>query len=97
MAKFELSIYGTNDEVIKKYETNHIPFGLTMDAAKLKEELAGETAVKQYDAIVQFIKTLFEGLTDEEIRRADYEDVVNTFNQVISAVGQIKGGNSKNA
>ena len=42
-------------------------------------------------------KEIFVGLTDEELEKADGFDVVNTFNQLVSAVGKINGGNSKNA
>ena len=39
MAKFELTIYGNNDEVIKKHATNICPFGVFIEAAGLEEEL----------------------------------------------------------
>lgn len=97
MAKFELSIYGENDEVLKKYETDHVRWGVLLQAVKLQEEIKDKGADEQFAAINKFIKSIFVGLTDEELEKADGMDVVNTFQQLISAVGKIKGGNSKNA
>lgn len=97
MSKFELSIYGENDEVLKKYETDHVRWGVFLQAVKLQEEIKGKAADEQFSAINQFIKSIFVGLTDEELEKADGLDVVNTFNQLLSAVGKINGGNSKNA
>ena len=96
MAKFELSIYGENDEVLKKYETDHVRWGVLLQAVKLQEEIKDKGADEQFAAINSFIKSIFIGLTDEELEKADGLDVVNTFQQLISAVGKIKGGNSKN-
>ena len=97
MSKFELSIYGENDEVLKKYETNHVRWGVLLQAVKLQEEIKGKGADEQFAAINQFVKSIFVGLTDEELEKADGLDVVNTFNQLISAVGKINGGKEKNA
>lgn len=97
MARFELSLYGENDEVLKKYETDHVRWGVLLKAVKLQEEIKDKGAEEQFEAINKFIKSIFVGLTDEELEKADGLDVINTFNQLISAVGNIKGGNSKNA
>lgn len=96
MARFELSIYGENDEILKKYETNHVRWGVLLQAVKLQEEIKGKGADEQFAAINQFVKSIFVGLTDEELEKADGLDVVNTFNQLVSAVSKINGGNSKN-
>lgn len=97
MSKFELSIYGENDELIKKYETNHVRWGVFLQAIKLKEEIKERPIDEQINAIGSFVKSIFPGITDEEIEKADGLDVINTFNQLVSAVGGISGGNSKNA
>lgn len=97
MAKFELSIYGENDEVLKKYETDHVRWGVLLKAVQLQEKIKDKGADEQFAAINKFIKSIFVGLTDEELEKADGMDVVNTFQQLMSAVGKIKGGNSKNA
>lgn len=96
MARFELSIYGENDECLKKYETDHVRWGVLLQAVKLQEEIKGKGAEEQFAAINQFIKMIFVGLTDEELEKADGLDVVNTFNQLISAVGKINGDKAKN-
>ena len=97
MARFELSIYGENDECLKKYETDHVRWGVFLQAVKLQEEIKGKGADEQFAAINEFVKSIFVGLTDEELEKADGLDVVNTFNQLVSAVGKINGGNAKNA
>lgn len=97
MARFELSIYGENDEVLKKYETDHVRWGVFLQAVKLQEEIKGKETAEQFAAINEFIKSIFVGLTDEELEKADGLDVVNTFNQLVAGVTKIKGGNSKNA
>ena len=93
--RFELSIYGTNDEVIKKYETNHIRWGLLIKATKIQEEIAGKSQEEQFKAISDFIKEIFVGITDEDITNADYLDVINTFKQLINSVSNINS--EKNA
>ena len=97
MAKFELSIYGEEDEKIKTFETDHIRWGVFLQAVKLQEEIKDKPADEQFKAINQFVKSIFVGLTDEDLEKADGLDVINTFKQLISAVGTINGGNSKNA
>lgn len=97
MAKFELTIYGEDDEAIKKYETDHVRWGVFLQALKLQDEIKDKGADEQLSAINEFIKSIFVGLTDEEIQKADGFDVINTFNQLISAVGKINGSKSKNA
>lgn len=98
MARFELSIYGDDDEVLKKYETDHIRWGTFLQAVKLNEEIKGKPADEQFKAINQFVKNIFRGLTDEDLDRADGMDVINTFNQLLKAFeSQFNGGGSKNA
>lgn len=97
MAKFELSIYGENDELIKKYETNHVRWGVFLQALKLHEEIKERPIGEKINAIGRFVKSIFPGITDEELEKADGMDIINTFNQLVSAVGGISGGNSKNA
>ena len=95
--KFELSIYGKDDECLKKYETDHVRWGVFLKAIKLQEEIKGKDTDAQFKGISEFIKSIFVGLTDEELEKADGFDIINTFNQLLSAAGKINGGNSKNA
>lgn len=89
MAKFELNIYGEDDEIIKKYETDYIRFGVLVEAAKITDMTDDKT-----ESIKKLVKRVFVGLTDEEIMLADWNDVVNTFIQVSSMAGNINS--SKN-
>lgn len=96
MAKFELSIYGKNDEVIKRFETEHIRWSVLLQAVKLQEKIKDKGPDEQFVAIGEFVKSIFEGLTDTDIQKADAFDIINTFKQLLSMVGSIGGGNSKN-
>lgn len=95
MAQFELNIYGKNDEILKKYETDHVRWGVFLNAIKLQEKIKDKSASEQFVAINEFIKSIFAGLTDKELEQADGADVMNTFKQLLSATGGIEG--SKNA
>lgn len=95
MAKYELSIYGENDELLKKYETDHIRWGVFLNAIKLQGKIKDKSASDQFSAINEFVKSIFVGLTDEELENADGKDVVNTFQQIVSEANGIDS--SKNA
>lgn len=98
MAKYELPIYGENDEIIKTHETNICPWAVFIQAAELQEELKDKSATEQMLSVNQILKAVFVNLTDEELMRADGTDVMNTFMQIVSGGQKIKGtSNSKNA
>lgn len=97
MSKFELTIYGEQDEALKKYETDHVRWSVFLKAVKLQDEIKNKDSDTQFNAISEFVKSIFVGLTDEELEKADGFDVINTFNQLLSATKKIGGGNSKNA
>lgn len=94
MARFELSIYNDQDEVVKKYEKEHVRWGVFLQAIKLREELKDKDLNEQFKHINDFMKAIFIGITDEELENADSNDILNTFNQLASAIGKV--GNSKN-
>ena len=96
MAQFELNIYGNNDEILNTYQTDHIRFGVLIEVVKLREEIKNMSEVEQFEIIVPLIKKIFPDMTDEDIEKADYEDVFNTFGQLMRKAEKI-GGNSKNA
>ena len=96
MAQFELNIYGGNDEIIKKFETDHVRWGVFSQALELNEALKDKTPAEMLAACGQFIKKIFPDLTDADLNNADVDDVFNTFKQLISKAQKI-GGNSKNA
>lgn len=96
MAKYELSIYGANDEVVKKYEANRCTWAVFVQAADLQEQMQGKPATEQLKSVNEILKAVFIGLTDEELMNADGEEVLNTFMQVVQGGQQIKNGNGKN-
>lgn len=97
MAKFELPIYGENDEVLKEYKTDIVRYGILEDAIKISEECKGGTAEEQLQAITPILQRVFKGLTEQELRDADLFTVFNVFNQIISLANGLQGNtNSKN-
>ena len=95
MAKYELSIYGENDEILKTYETNHVRWGVFVEASKVKDDIKDKPIEEQLKAINKLIQKVFDGLTDEELMLADTGDVFNTFKQLQNIGNDINGG-SKN-
>jgi hypothetical protein len=95
MAKFELNIYGNNDEILKTYATDRVRWGVFLQAVQLNESLAEKDAAEQFVLINDFIKKIFPELTDEELECADSDDILNTFRQLVKKSSAI-GGNSKN-
>ena len=97
MAKYELPIYGDNDEIVKMHETNICPWAVYIQAADLQEELKDKTAREQMNAVGDILKAVFVNLTDDELMHADGMDVMSTFQQIVSGGQKIKGGEPKNA
>lgn len=96
MAKFELNIYGNDDEILKTYTTDKVRWGVFMQALELQDGLEGLSVGEQFKQISEFVKKIFPDLTDKDLELADSDDVFNTFRQLTSKAGQI-GGTSKNA
>lgn len=94
MAKFELPIYGENDEVVKTYKTEHIRYGLLEDAIKMQEENTKTDADSKLKIIKPLVKRIFKGLTDEEIEDADVFDIINSFNQLVSLANGLSSNNN---
>lgn len=95
MAKFELNIYGENDEIIKKYATDHIRYGVLMQALELEEQTADKPVAEQIKAANAIVKRVFHGLTDEELMLADVGDVLNTYAQVTKQAENIGGADAE--
>lgn len=96
MAQFELNIYDEHDEIIKRYETERVRWGIFLQALELEDSLKGAGGREMISAVNSFVKKIFPALTDEELACADVDDVLNTFKQLINKARKI-GGNEKNA
>ena len=96
MAQFELNIYDENDEVVKRFETDKVRWGIFMQALELEESLKGANAREMITAITEFVKKIFPAMTDADIENADVDDVLNTFRQLLNKAAKI-GGRTKNA
>ena len=96
MAQFELNIYGENDEIVKRFETERVRWGIFVQALELEESLKSATAGAMISAINEFVKKIFPALTDADLENADVDDVMHTFKQLLSKAKKI-GVNQKNA
>lgn len=96
MAKYELPIYGKDDEIVKTHATNICPWAVYVQAAEMQDDLKDKSVKEQINAVGDVLKAVFIGLTDEELLCADGMDVMNTFQQIVSGGQTIKGGSSKN-
>lgn len=92
-----LNIYGDNDEIEKTYSTSHVRWKLFVDAVSINEQIANESVEKQVSAVGQFMKSVFIGITDEELEKADAFDIFNVFNAIVLKAQKMRGGNGKNA
>lgn len=98
MAKYELKIYGENDEVLKTYATDNVMWGFYLEAVKAAEEMEEMTTAERFGMINSFVKRLFIGLTDEELEHgASGDDVLNVFNQLMKKARSIGGGKNPTA
>lgn len=95
MAQFELNIYGENDEVVKRFETERVRWGIFVQALELEESLKGTSSKNMISAINEFVKKIFPNLTDADLENADVDDVMHTFQQLLNKAKKI-GVNSKN-
>lgn len=101
MALFELNIYGADDEIIKRFETDKVRWGVYLQATELEESMKNTSAIEKFKAVSAFVKKIFPDITDEDLNNADADDVLNTFKQLIKKANGIQGGksteNEKNA
>jgi hypothetical protein len=81
MAKFELNIYGKDDEIVKSYQTDHIRFGVFLKAIEIQDKLDDMSTAEQFKAVCTIVKQIFTGLTDDEIMLADMQDVFSIYKQ----------------
>ena len=84
MAKFELPIYGENDEIVKNYSTDIVRFGILEEAINASEKVKGKDPKEQLKLIAPILQKVFKGLTEEDLKDADLFKVFGVFNQIIS-------------
>lgn len=94
MAKFELNTYGENDEILKTFATDHVKWGVFVNALALNDKIEGAGAAEQFAAVNGLVKSIFSGMNDEDLMNADIEDVFNTFQQIVRLAKNLNG--SKN-
>lgn len=95
MALFELNIYGNNDEITKRFETDKVRWGVYLQATELAENLQKASTTEKFKEISAFVKKIFPDLTDADLENADSEDVLNTFTQLIRKANGIKSTDSE--
>lgn len=96
MALFELNIYGKDDEITKRFETDKVRWGVYLQATELSERLADASPTEKFKQISAFVKKIFPELTDADLENADSDDVLNTFTQLIRKANGIKAADEKN-
>lgn len=96
MATFTLNIYGENDAVIKTYETSHLRWRLFTEAVKTNEEIKDADPAEQLEVVGDFMRSVFVGLTAEEMELADANDILNNFQMIVKQAKKIGGGTGKN-
>lgn len=96
MAAFELRIYGEDDKIIRTLATNNVRWGVFLRAVGIQEEMDGKSADEQVVMVNDFVNMLFPDLTENELKNADAQDVMNLFWQLVRKANQI-GKSSKNA
>lgn len=59
MAKYELPIYGNNDEIVKTHATNIVPWAVFIQAADLEESIKNKSAKEQNGSCRRNFKSCF--------------------------------------
>ena len=83
MAKFELNIYN-HDAVEKTYTAERCPWGLYVEAADVYENIKKMTGKQVMQSVEGIMVQLFEGLTREEMQKADGGEVMSLFARIVS-------------
>ena len=96
MAKYELTIYDDNNEVVKTGETDIVKFSTLIKVMELNEKLSEMTYLEQLKEITSVVASAFPNLSVEDVQNADKDDVYNTFQQINRISNGINKG-SKNA
>lgn len=99
MAEITLNIYKADNkqEIEKKYtvESVDLMFGTVEDILNVVDvdKLENQTAVaimvvKGWHELKPFLKDIFPGLTDEEIKRIKINEMIPLFSEIFRAIGE---------
>lgn len=108
----KINVYNKR-KIIKTYEVDayDLPFGIledvadTIDIDSLKTgsdveiiTLVGKMIIKNKNIIKELIKDIFDGITDEEIRKTTVTEMTRVIVDIVTyTIGQLNlGNNSKN-
>lgn len=92
---FKLNILGENDKVVKTYESSCIRYGLIEDLVVLSEQMEGKTIFQQFAMMKPLFKTMFVGVTDEELRNVNLQEVMGVFKQLMAIAKDGYGTNEE--
>lgn len=94
---FKLNILGEKDKVVKTYETSVIKYGLIEDLCILTQDgFDDKNVFEQIKMIKPLIKSMFVGVTDEELRNVDFIEVLQVFKKIREAALDGYGVSEKN-
>lgn len=87
MAKFELSIYNDNDEVIKIHQRNKCPVDTFLKFQQYSEKVTGEKVKSDkefFNGLKGLFLEFFPALTEEEYtNNTDVAEIIVLFNKII--------------
>lgn len=97
MAKIELKIYNGDYEVEKEFKADRLLWGTLVKAISLRDGLKDKPIEEQFSSISAFVKSIFPGMTDADLAKADFKDVMSTFDQITAFVKDISADKAKNS
>ena len=106
MATLTLNIYRNKSEIEKTYtaESYDLMFGTVEDIIQLinvdeltDNETIARVVVKCFTQLKPFLKDIFEGVTDDELKRVKVKELiplfVNVFKSILDDLEILKAGN----
>lgn len=96
MAKYELPIYGEDNELVKTFETDIIKFNVLIKIMELNEKMADMKEIEKVKAVAKMVSLAFPNCSEKDALNADKDDLFNTFYQINRISEGINKG-SKNA
>ena len=82
--QIELNIYGQDDEIIATYVNKRIRMGVLERACELEEELENKTPIEMLYTLKSVFFEVFDGLTEEHYKLADFRDLMSAYTMVLS-------------